>query len=239
MSSRMLCKAGGNLRELRCTSRWRQQASRLRASEGCTFSGDYRKTDSSVLGTREGKQPTFALLDEWVPNARRLDREEALAELALRYFTSHGPATVQDCVWWSGLTAIDVRAGFDTVKSRLANEVVDGRTYWFSSAVPVSRDRSPRTFLLPNYDEYFVGYRDRSAACDPSSSQRENFGNIVFNPTVVIGGRIAGTWKRTVSTNSVVMGSNDVRTLSEAEEHAFNEAARRYGKFLGMPVVGP
>src|SRR5262249_24867384 len=82
------------------------------------------------FGARKGKQQTFALLDEWVPAAKMMERDEALAELARRYFTSHGPATLQDLVWWSGLTTADARAGLEMAKPYLANETVDGKTYW-------------------------------------------------------------------------------------------------------------
>ncbi len=91
------------------------------------------------FGPRQGKQQTFALLDEWVPASRVLERDEALAELSKRYFTSHGPATIQDFAWWSGLTAADARAGLEMVKSEFVQEVVDGKTYWLSPSTPVHR----------------------------------------------------------------------------------------------------
>ena len=88
-------------------------------------------------GARRGRQFTYALLDERAPQARMLDRDEALAELARRYFTSHGPATLQDFVWWSGLTGADARAGLEMVTSQLMREVVDGQVYWFAMLWPI------------------------------------------------------------------------------------------------------
>src|SRR5713101_5545905 len=117
-------------------------------------------------GARRGKQFTYALLDERAPRARSLDRDEALVEFARRYFTSHGPATLQDFVWWSGLTAADARVALELVKSQLMHEVVDGQTYWFSTSTPPAKDLSQAAYLLPNYDEYTVGYTDRSAIFD-------------------------------------------------------------------------
>ena len=83
------------------------------------------------FGPRQGKQHTFVLLDEWLPSGNSLSREEALAELTHRYFTGHGPATIQDFIWWSGLTAGDARAGLEMVKSQLAHEQLDDQLYWF------------------------------------------------------------------------------------------------------------
>ncbi len=88
------------------------------------------------FGPRQGKQHTFVLLDEWLPNSKSLSREESLAELAHRYFTGHGPATIQDYIWWSGLPAADARAGLEMVKSQLTHEELDGQTYWFSPSSP-------------------------------------------------------------------------------------------------------
>src|SRR5712691_6941388 len=104
-------------------------------------------------GARRGKQFTYALLEERAPQARTLERDEALAELTRRYFTSHGPATLQDFVWWSGLTGADARVGLAMVKSQLMHEVVDGQTYWLSTAMPTAKDMSPTAYLLPNFDE--------------------------------------------------------------------------------------
>src|SRR5947209_7142471 len=114
-------------------------------------------------GARSGKQFTYALLDERAPQARTLDRGEALAEFARRYFTSRGPATLQDFVWWSGLTVADARTGLEMVTSQLMYEIIDDQTYWFSPSTSPTKDLSQTVYLLPNYDEYIVGYTDRSA----------------------------------------------------------------------------
>src|SRR6266568_1504898 len=99
-------------------------------------------------GARRGRQFTYALLDERAPQARMLDRDEALAELTMRYFTSRGPATLQDFVWWSGLTVADARTGLEMVTSQLMHDVVDGQKYWFSSSTSPTNDLSQTVYLL-------------------------------------------------------------------------------------------
>ena len=187
-------------------------------------------------GARRGKQFTYALLAEWAPQARTLDRDEALAELTMRYFTSHGPATVQDFVWWSGLTGIDAKAGLDMVKPQLVQEVVDGQTYWFSPSTPAVQDLSQAAYLLPNYDEYTVGYTDRGAIFDALHANKlDPRGGLLAN-TMVLGGQVIGNWKRTLKKNTVVIEANPFVPLSTAETRAFAAAANRYGAFLSMSV---
>ena len=184
-------------------------------------------------GARRGTQQTYALLDERAPNARVLAREEALAELANRYFTSHGPATLKDYRWWSGLTAADANAGLAMIKPQLIHETVDGQTYWFVPSPPTAEDLSATAPLLPNFDEYLVGYIDRSAAFDTQHTEKVGYrGNVLFYHTIVIDGRIVGTWKRTVKKNILTIVPRLFVPLSEAEACALTVAAERYGTFL-------
>ena len=188
-------------------------------------------------GARRGKQFTYALLDERAPQARTLDRDEALAEFARRYFTSHGPATLQDFVWWSGLTVADARASLELVTPQLMHEVVDGQTYWFSMSTPPAKDLSPTAYLLPNYDEYIVGYTDRSAVFDASHTNKlDPRGNVLFNHTIVMDGRVVGTWKRTIKKDAVIITPSLLTPLNDAETRAFAAAANRYGAFLDISV---
>jgi hypothetical protein len=187
-------------------------------------------------GARRGKQFTYALLDERAPQARTLDRDEALAEIARRYFTSHGPATLQDFVWWSGLTVADARAGLEMVTSQLMHEVVDGQTYWFSMSTPSAKDLPQTIYLLPNFDEYTVGYTDRSAVIDVSDATKFDTRGNVLNPTIVMDGRVVGTWKRTLKKDAVIITPNLFAPLNEAETPAFVASANRYGTFLDLPV---
>jgi hypothetical protein len=190
------------------------------------------------FGARQGKQPTFVLLDEWAPAGRTLERDEALAELARRYFTSHGPATAQDFAWWSGLAAADARAGLEMARPHLAHEDVDGQTYWLSPLAPAVKDGPPSAYLLPAYDEYTVGYTNRSAVLERIHGQGATLGNAaVLGPTIVADGKVVGTWKRTFGKGSVVVAPEFVVSLAEVEAQALAVTTRRYGDFLGLPVV--
>lgn len=191
------------------------------------------------FGAREGKQQTFALLDEWAPAARRMARDESLAELAKRYFTSHGPATLQDFAWWSGLTMADAQDGFEMAKRFLAKEAINGQTYWLASSMPAAKDSAPTAYLLPAYDEYTVAYKDRSAALDPKYAKLPNYGHGIFNPTIVVDGQVVGTWKRTFKKDSLAITPSPFAKFNRAETRAIAEAASRYGKFLGASVVSP
>jgi hypothetical protein len=189
------------------------------------------------FGAREGKQQTFALLDEWAPMTKRMSRDESLAELAKRYFTSHGPATLQDFAWWSGLTAADASAGLEMARRSLAQESIDGNIYWLASSPPAIKDPSPAAYLLPAYDEYTVAYNDRSAVLDPAYTKLPNYGHGIFNPTIVVDGQVVGTWKRTLKKNSLAIDYSPFAKLKRAETQAIAEAASRYGKFLGAPLI--
>jgi hypothetical protein len=187
------------------------------------------------FAARQGKQPTFALLEEWVPAARHLERDEALAELAARYFTSHGPATVQDFTWWSGLTVADARKGIELAGPRLEREVVEGATYWSAADAPAASPQPASAYLLPQYDEYTVAYRDRSAVLDPAQTGVIS-SNGIFYPILVLNGQVVGTWKRVVKKGEVSITLSPFSPLKKKEKHAFAAAAERYGEFLGMPA---
>jgi len=187
-------------------------------------------------GARRGKQFTYALLDERAPQARTLDREESLAELAGRYFTSHGPATLQDFVWWSGLTVASARAGLEMVKAQLICEVIDGQKYWCSASMPSSKELSQTIYLLPNFDEYTVGYTDRSAIFDMSDAEKFDTPGNVLNPTIVLDGLVIGTWKRTIKKDTVTLNPSLFTTLNKARSRALLESSSRYSAFLNLPV---
>jgi hypothetical protein len=181
-------------------------------------------------GPRRGKQFTYMLLEERVQQKKILSEDEALTELTKRYFTSHGPATKKDFSWWSGLTAMQVNKGIALYKKYLSVESVEGNEYWFK---PSDKPISETVYLLPNYDEYIVSYKDRTAFYDANevkkSGSREN---VPFNNVILIQGRIAGVWKRTVKKDSVVIEPKFFYKPTENDYQALAASANQYAKFL-------
>ncbi len=198
-----------------------------------------------VSGPRRGKQFTYALLEERAPSARRLERDEALAELASRYFRSHGPAQIQDFAWWSGLTVADIKKGLALVGTALEHETVDGKDYWFDSESALDGEPSLTAHLLPNFDEFTVAYRDRAAVLHPKfvfdptffAYYRESApqGGILSN-VVTIGGTVRGSWRRTLTGNAVRVDVWLLGRLEPAEVAAVARAAEQLGSFLQRPA---
>ncbi len=172
-----------------------------------------------------------------MPAAKNLTRDEALAELASRYFTSHGPATLQDFVWWSGLLARDARAAIEDVKSQFVEESIAGQKYWLAAASFRIKDELPVAHLLPAFDEYIVAYKDRSAVLNPEHTKLHNSGNGVFSQTMIMNGRVVGAWKRTLKKDALVVTLSPFDKLKQTETRAFAPAASRYGKFLEASVI--
>lgn len=214
------------------------------ASEGLqrSFLIQYAQVESLICyATPRGKQATFALIDEWVPPAPLLERDAALATFARRYFTGHGPATLYDFAFWSGLTITEARAGLEMVQSELFHEVIDGQTYWFAPSELPATDSAPEAHLLPNYDEYMVGYTDRGAIFDEVNTDKLHAharGGILTN-TIVVNGQVFGTWTRAIKKNSIAIEPHLVLPLTEAEGRAVTSAAERYGAFLERSVTIP
>lgn len=190
-------------------------------------------------GSLRGKQQTFTLLDEWKPDTRTMERDEALAELALRYFSSHGPATVQDFLWWSGLPAAEARAGFAMAQAQLRARTIGEQTYWMHRDMPERTHHVPEALLLPAFDEYMVGYTDRSAALKPADSRRVYSGNGIFYPIIVLDGQVAGTWKRTFNKKNVRVELQPFTPLTEEQHRTIAVAAQNYSRFTGLALAEP
>ena len=200
-------------------------------------------------GPRRGKQFTYALLEERAAKARALDRDEAVGEVTLRYFRSHGPAQIQDFVWWSGLTMADARAGIALAGGALDHQTIEGKDYWFDSAAGSPERLTMVAHLLPNYDEYTVAYRDRAeilhagqpfdpalfARAGTSRTSSISFASVLSN-VVTVGGRVRGSWRRTVARGGVRVEIQPLDRFKRAETAAVEDAAGRLGRFLERPV---
>lgn len=145
---------------------------------------------------RHGAEPTYTLLDSWLPPATKpLDRPEAVAELARRYFRSHGPATLADFAWWAGLSLGPARQGLEAVQPELQSVTLDGQPYWLPAEADLPAP-DPAPLLLPGFDEYLIAYKDRSHLLDPAHARQVMTVNGIFRPILVVDGRVAGTWQR-------------------------------------------
>lgn len=189
-------------------------------------------------GPRHDKQFTYALLDERAPKTKPITREEALCRLAQRYFTSHGPATVRDFTCWSGLLVKDAKIGIELAKKTLVEETIDGRLHWSAAATPAPpKRRTSPVYLLPNYDEYLVAYKDRPAVDSTRAANMEARSGGAFPHHLVIDGRLAGSWRRTVKANSVAIEVAPYKALSKVHARAVTGETDCYGEFLNMPVA--
>jgi hypothetical protein len=188
-------------------------------------------------GARRGKQFTYALLEERVARPRPLERDAALFELARRYFTTRGPATVDDFAWWSGLTKADAKRGVEASAPDLEHETIEGRSYWSPAARHSPRISSPLVHLLPNFDEYFIGLKDRSAlAARLKASGIKPRTTLLAGYFLAVNGQMVGGWRRTFVGRKVVVEPKPLIRLSESERRAVGVAARKLGRFLELPV---
>lgn len=181
-------------------------------------------------GPRHGKQPTFVLLDAWVPAAPPLARDEALHRLALRYLQGHGPATVADLAWWSGLTQKDAQQALRSAASALEQETHDGIAWWWHRDAPAA-SRSRAVHLLPAFDEYLIGYRDRTPVLDVALTRRVIGANGLVAATAIIEGRVAATWKRDAASEGGIT-LEPLRALDDDDHAGIQRAAQRLRRFM-------
>jgi len=180
-------------------------------------------------GPMAGKQFTYMLLDERVPAKKTFSRDEALAELARRYFTSHGPATVQDFVWWSGLTVADANRAIELIDRDLRKEMVEEKLYIGPRPGRAATQTKYSTHLLPAFDEYNVAYKARHLVIDGGAPLSTwDF----LGPMIIVDGKAVGTWKRT---GDKVITLNMSTGLKKSQKLAIAAAAERFTAFLGIP----
>ncbi len=187
-------------------------------------------------GARQGNQFTYALLEERVPPFSAKSRDEALAELTKRYFTSRGPATLKDFATWSGLTVADCRSGLSMLGNVITGEQVEGQTYFFDPDQMLPAKPYRDISLLPIYDEMVMGYKDRS----PMLSYRNSFDAKPFLPfdnTIVHDGQIIGTWKRTLQKSGIDFKYDFFKSPDAVQFALFEKAVARFEAFTGLKVL--
>lgn len=189
------------------------------------------------FGPRDGKQQTMVLLDEWIAPSRQLSREESLAEITKHYFIGHGPATIQDFVWWTGLTVTDAKNGLELAKDSLHHETINDKKYWFSPKSLSLKQKSSAIALLPSFDEYLVGYKDRTDVLEVIYNQKVNSGmNGMFSPVVVRDGQVIATWKRVLQKETVDVAYHPFTSFTSEDQQAMMIEAKKYAHFLGMKL---
>jgi len=188
-------------------------------------------------GARRGNQFTYALLDERVPKTLVLSRDEALCELVKRFFTSRGPATLQEFTRWSSLTAADGRAGLGMLEGQLTRIAVNTETYWASPDLPSMRKQPPRAFLLPAYDEYLLSYKAHGDAMMGLSSEHLQKVSAGAGQTILLDGKVVGTWKRTYGKNGIDITPCYFIKMTATQIRSVATAAEQYGRFADLPAT--
>lgn len=186
-------------------------------------------------GPKKGAQHTYALLDERVPSSARFSYEESVVELAIRYFTSHGPALVKDFAWWSGLTITKAKEAVALAGKKLHHEKWGDKEYWYGS---LSKERQADTeaWLLPNYDEYTIAYKDRSDFFTEEPIQIDKRNNVIFNHSILINGNIVGGWRRELKAKTVKVTQYLFRAVTAEEKKAIEAVTKKYGSFLEREI---
>jgi hypothetical protein len=192
---------GGRLRRRDLFGLWDAAGLSTPDQRGAHLLGLLAMTGTLTFGPTSAGEPLLVLVDEWIGQPRDLGDEEALGELAERYFRSHGPATVADFTRWTKLRAADVRLALAWARPRLATIEVEGEEHLMDPGTPDvlagARRQAQGVVLLPGFDEFMLGYGDRRASLDPAFADRiVPGGNGVFRPTIVRAGRVIGTWSR-------------------------------------------
>jgi hypothetical protein len=183
-------------------------------------------------GAKKGKNQTYALLEERVPKTKSLSREKALAKLAGRYFASHGPATLQDFVWWSGLSVSDAKQALEMAKSDLISEKIGSYIYWFTNFTSIPKRDMEDVHLLPAFDEFIISYRDRSAALPFENHHKAVSDNGIFRPVIIVNGQVMGIWKRMIKKEKVVLETEFFKGPGKATMLQIEKATVQYGCFL-------
>lgn len=186
-------------------------------------------------GSRRGKQFTYALLDDRIPAEKKITRDEALVNLTQRFFASRGPATIQDLSYWSGLTIKELRPAILSLPSNFEREIVDGREYIFQERDYADKKKSSATFLMPDYDEYGMSYKNRDELYNKKNiSFQGKKSATVFNHVIVVDGVYGGAWQRKTKGNKVVVEIRTSKGISEAKQKAVDIAKKKYMKFFGL-----
>ena len=193
----------------------------------------YAELDGISCSGSTKKTRSYALLESQVPKKNTLKKDEALAKLANIYFKSHGPATLADFTWWSGLSATDAKLALAFLSSDFRQEMLGLQTYWWDDA-HISKAIHSHVILLPAFDEYLISYKDRTAAVQLEHQKKAFSNNGIFWPTVIVNGRAIGIWKRTVKKDKVLIETDYFHPHNTTLKTLLKKSADSFGHFLGL-----
>lgn len=185
-------------------------------------------------GPADSKRQTYSLLYERVPVKKDLSKDEALAELAKRYFTSRTPATIQDFSWWSNLSLGESRKAFDFVRSDFHTEKIGSQEFILNDSFSIPEGSKNTVYLLPAFDEFLISYKDRSSSLSMIHNRKAVSNNGIFYPPVIVDGQVAGLWQRRFQKNKVLIQTTLFNPLPKLVINRIKKQAGRFGKFLGM-----
>lgn len=188
-------------------------------------------------GATKSKKQTYALLQERVPKTKNFTKEEALAKLARAYFSSHGPATLQDFIWWSGLPVKEARAALEIIKPAFITETIDAETYYLPNDFLMPERNQPSLYLLPAFDEFLISYKNRTASLLPENHKKTVSNNGIFYPIIVLNGKVVGLWKRTVKKEAVIIETDFFHPDNPGIEQLFKEKTEAFGSFLNKRIA--
>ncbi|MEO6356820.1 MAG: winged helix DNA-binding domain-containing protein [Ferruginibacter sp.] len=198
----------------------------------------YAELDGIIgSGEIQNHQPTYALLTERVKPVKRISREAALEKLAKRYFASHGPATLADFVWWSGLPVKDAMNALEMIRPTLFSETIDNQTYWFYEEHSAVSRSKPGIYLLPAFDELLIGYKTREISIVERHHVHAFTKNGIFNPVIVKNAKVIGVWKRRFNKDRVIIEPAYFDTPDTATVKALEKEAKKLGGFLEKKAV--
>lgn len=190
-------------------------------------------------GRIKAQKQTYALLAERIPDGIMLHKEEALGKLAVKYFSSHGPATLKDFIWWSGLPVGDAKKGLELIKSQLIAETVGPETYYLTPQfATITPGRKTTAYLLPAFDEYLISYKDRTAAIPLTDQEKAFTSNGIFRPIIVVDGEVTGIWKRSVKKDVVQIEAELFKPVNATVQRLLGKQAEAFATFLGKKLKG-
>ena len=188
-------------------------------------------------GQTKASKQTYALLSERVPIMKPLKRDEALAKLAIKYFTSHCPATLQDFVWWSGLSVSDSKQALEMIKSNFIAETIGNRTYWVTNSFSNSEIDKEVVYCLPAYDEFIISYKDRTASLPFEKHHKAVSNNGIFRPIIVLNGQVIGTWRRMIKKDKVLLDTEFFYIPDKAIKDRLINAFTLFGHYINKGIT--